>query len=112
EGESKFGVKLLAIDIVNHRVKIEEFGETQDLRLCSAPDLALAGAAAQVARAGGLRAGRLTPQEQLQIGRFLNTNEDFQKIQSGAPLLNPAFLAGPYPGNTKSSDGTPGTSSS
>jgi hypothetical protein len=39
QGESRFGIKLLAVDAVAGRVQIENCGQKQSLRICSAPDL-------------------------------------------------------------------------
>jgi len=39
QGESRFGIKLLAVDATSGCVQIDNCGQMQSLRICSAPDL-------------------------------------------------------------------------
>ena len=97
EGQSQFGIKLLAVDIANCRVKIEQSGQMQSVRLCSAPIVAMPMAMAMAEDAGRYPVPRQpTPQEQLQIQNFLNGDQDVPKIVSG----NPIYLGAASPGNT------------
>jgi hypothetical protein len=110
EGGSRFGIKLLAVDVVNHRVKIEQAGQMQYLRLCSAPDLAMNPAPDETLTAPG-EARPLNPREQSQLDNFLNQDDEAHRIKSGNPAVNPVYYGAPYPGSGKS-DSAPGNSAS
>lgn len=102
EGQSQFGIKLLAVDIANHRAKIEQAGQVQDLRLCSAPDLTLPEASGE--NSGQPSAAiRLLPQERQQLDYFLNQDEYVQKLKAGSPLPVQAYPG--FAGNTQSGNG-------
>jgi hypothetical protein len=104
EGESRFGVKLLAVDVVNGRAEIEQSGQTQLLRL------GFAQASTQPARrfpTGATTSGQspatspLTPLEQSDINRFLSEDTDAQKIRSGNPPVQMAYVETPQPNSAK-----------
>ena len=105
-GESRFGIKLLAVDPRGHRATIEQAGETLYLRLCSAPDVA--SATLQEGNPGWTRGRRLTQQEKSDLAHFLNQDPQVQGIKSGTAKANPVPAA-PYPGSTKS-DSAPSAS--
>jgi hypothetical protein len=109
EGQSQFGIKLLAVDFAHHRAKIEQSGQVQDLRLCSAPDLTLP--EASVENSGQpFAAIRISPQEQQQLNYFLNQDEYVQKLKSGSPVPIPAYPG--FVGNKQSGNGSGNSTSS
>jgi hypothetical protein len=101
EGGSQFGVKLLAVDVLNARVQIEQAGQLQSVRLCSAPAMAMILTKALAEDAGQYPVPRqLTPQEQTQIQNFLSRDQDVSRIPSGNPIYLGAATANP--GSAKS----------
>jgi hypothetical protein len=106
EGGSRYGVRLVAVDFAHRRAEIEQAGETQYLRLCTAPDAALG--LDPAGKPGWLRGRRLSPQELSQLGRFLNEDAEAQQIKSGTPVVNPVNYGAPYPASAKS-DAAPGS---
>jgi hypothetical protein len=109
EGQAQFGIKLLAVDIHNQRAQIEQLGETQYVRLSSAPDLALIGAPVQPGPFVAVK--KLSPQDQQQLDNFLNADPDVQKLRSGAPVRVPIY-SGNVPGNTSGNSASGNSSSS
>ena len=87
EGESRFGIKVLAVDAANHVVKIEQSGVEQSLRLCATPVLAMPDAPKAAADEAKLPRP-LSPEEQSQIDQFLQQDQDAQRIKAGKPVVN------------------------
>jgi hypothetical protein len=96
EGQSRFGIKLLAVDATNHSVKIEQSGVEQSLRLCGIPVLAMPDT--RVTAVDGSRLPRpLTSQEQSEVDRFVKEDQDAQKIKAGNPVVNVVNVGTPPP---------------
>src|SRR5665213_1279450 len=83
QGEARFGIKLIAVDMTNHRVQIEKDGLKEYLRLTPAPNLSEAGILAQVTYANS----KMSPEAQAEVLRFLSQNEEVKKIQAGNPSI-------------------------
>ncbi|MEI8288651.1 MAG: hypothetical protein WCH99_04215 [Verrucomicrobiota bacterium] len=96
EGESQFGIKLLAVDVARQRVLIEQFGLKQYLRICSAPNLTISADGETGAEAGGFRlSGEKAVEE------FL-ASEVVQRIKSGDYVWNGRASGGNQ--NTQAAD--------
>ena len=107
EGESQFGIKLLAVDVAGQRVQIERHGEKSYLRLAGAPNIT-ADPAVETA---------VTPNNQpvpgeLSVDGYL-ASEGVRRIQAGNPIYK--FTAAESPQNkndaNRSADSNPGNDS-
>jgi hypothetical protein len=109
QGQSRHGIKLLAVDVANRRVQIERDGQTQYMRLSAAPDLTVPDEPAMViGRRGGIR--HIIPAQQAQLDQFLNQDPDVQKIISGQPIFTGAYVGAPLPGPGSSGNSSGGSS--
>lgn len=109
-GESRFGIKVIAVDVPGHRAIIEQSGGTQIVRLCPAPELTIPQA---LAAGGGVPSSNgdgLSAEEQSQVEHFLNENEDVQRIREGNPAAQISYVGAPIP-SAGASGSAPGNSS-
>ena len=84
EGEARFGVKLIAVDMSSHRAQIERNGLKEYLHLMSAPNLSGAGNLAQVIDDNSSKS---SPAAQAEVLRFLSQNQEVKKVQAGNPSI-------------------------
>ena len=90
EGESKFGIKLVAVDGAHRRALIEQCGVKKYVRIGGVPDLSPAENATLelVATAAEIAGGALTPAEQKILDGFLVGNPEVDRIRAGKPIYN------------------------
>ena len=80
EGESQFGIKLLAVDVAGQRVQIERHGEKSYLRLYGAPNIS-----DDTAVETAVKLNRQPVPGELSVDSYL-ASEDVQRIKSGNPI--------------------------
>ena len=82
EGQSQFGIKLLAVDVAGQRVQIEQSGIKQYLHICSTPNLTLPANGETGAETGNLRV-----LAEKSVEEFL-ASEVVQRIKAGDYVWN------------------------
>jgi len=88
EGESQFGIRLLAVDVTGQRVQIECYNKKSYLNLCGTPNVTNA-----VAAPTGVTQTRQPVPGELSVASYL-ASEAVQRIKEGNPLWVPAAPAG------------------
>jgi len=88
EGESQFGIKLLAVDVAGQRVQIERYNQKSFLNLCGTPNLT---AAAAVPAVVATTTNPSAPGA-LSVEGYL-ASEAVQRIKAGNPLWVPTASA-------------------
>lgn len=80
EGESQFGIKLLAVDVAGQRVQIERHGEKSYLRLYGAPNIT-----ADTAVETAVKPNNQPVPGELSVDSYL-ASEEVRRIQAGNPI--------------------------